>query len=191
MGKLFSSLLLLILAFSAFGCGTQPEPNRYQGRVNVRRASPTPYPTRSVPSKGFNAASLKPDYIISFSGPFWVQLGHRTRKNTTVVVGIVPSRSGQNLENEVDSHRQEFSQSPTLEYHESGSLETKALGPAMWSWGSEVVLDVTMEQLVLFAVHPGEDCLLVARSEFPADDISIESHLEELVRIAEIVGPGI
>lgn len=186
--------LISILALNGLviGCGGQPTPENTPHVTRLGpRDTPTPYPTRSVPSKGFDAGLLESEFKISYSGPHWVHLGRRDRENSIVVVGIVPSRSGSNLSQEVANHRDEFSRTAGSTYHESGSVDTKTLGRAMWSWGSHRDEDRPTEQLVLFAAHPADGCLVIARAEFPSARDPIQPHLDELVAIAEIVGPGL
>jgi hypothetical protein len=48
-----------------------------------------------------------------------------------------------------------------------------------------------MTQLALFASHSSTNSLLIARSEFPSGSDDAQSELQELVRAAEIIGPGL
>jgi hypothetical protein len=183
---------LLVAAILAAGCGGEPGSH---GRSGTGRASsrptPTAYPTRSVPSRGFDASTLETEYNVTYASPNWVQVVDRQLENTWFVVGIVPSRSGGNLEEEVEGHRQEFSHTPGSRHLQSGSVDTTALGRVMWSLGSYDDGGKKAEQLVLFAAHPEDGCLVIARSEFPATDDPIQPRLDQMVAIAEIVGPGL
>lgn len=185
--------LLHVAILVTLGCGNRPEPPAVRGQENPLRprSTPTPYPTRTAPSRGFDASTLKPEYEINYSGPSWVQLNNRRIQNNVIVVGIVQSEPGGNYDRQVELHRQEFSNNPLSKYRESGTIETRNLGLATWSWASFDADGVEMEQLALFAEHPTEGCLLVARSEFPSDGGNIEPRLRELVEVAEIVGPGL
>jgi hypothetical protein len=192
MPKPLSYPFLLVAIVLAAGCGGEPGS---QGRSGMGRASsrptPTAYPTRSVPSRGFDASTLESEYNVSYSGPNWVQLVDRHLENTWFVVGISPTESGGNLEAQVESHRQEFSTTPGSKHLQSGVVETKALGKVMWSLGSFDGEGHKMEQLVLFAAHPDAGCLIVARTEFPFTDAPIQPRLDQMVAITEIVGPGL
>ncbi len=183
---------LLVAIVLAAGCGGEPGSNDGPGMGRARsRPTPTPFPTRSAPSRGFDASTLEAEYNVSYSGPDWVQVVHRQLENMVFVVGIVPSRSGGNLEEEVENHRQEFNQTPGSKHLKSGVLESKVLGRVMWSLGSFDEEGHETEQLVLFAAHPDDGCLIIARSEYPATDAPLQPRLDEMVAITEIVGPGL
>ncbi len=187
---LFPYLLLAIVL--AAGCGGEPGPHRGSGwRRASSRPTATPLPTRSVPARGFDASTLETEFNVSYASPNWVQVVHRHLENTWFVVGIVPSRSGGNLEEEVENHRREFSETPGSKHLQSGVVDSKVLGRVMWSLGSFDDGIHEMEQLVLFAAHPEDGCLVIARSEFPATDDPIQPRLDQMVAIAEIVGPGL
>ena len=193
MRLLQNVFLLHVAILVTLGCGPRPEPPTVRARESTLRprSTPTSLPTGTAPSRGFDASALKSEYNISYSGPSWVQLSHRSIKDKVIVVGIVQSEPGGNYDRQVDLHRQEFSSNPLSTYRESGTVETRGLGLATWSWASFDADGVEMEQIALFAEHPTEGCLLIARSEFPSDGGSIEPHLRELVEVADIVGPGL
>jgi hypothetical protein len=188
--RLFPFLVLATVL--AAGCGGEPGSRGGQGFNRSRsRPSPTPFPTRSVPSRGFDASKLETEFNVSYSGPNWVQVVDRQLENTWYVVGIVPTESGGDLEAQVESHRQEFSTTPGSKHLESGVLDSKVLGRMMWSLGSFDDGNHEMDQLVLFAAHPEDGCLIVARTEFQAADAQVQPRLDQMVAITEIVGPGL
>jgi hypothetical protein len=183
------ALLIAATVMAIGGCGAEPAP--YQQAVGPSRSTPTPYPTRSVPAAGYDQAEVPERFTIQPSGPFWVQLFDPAAPEGTIVVGIEPSRSGADLAAAVEMQRQEMDNPPHSQFHESGVVTTEALGAVRWTWASYRLDEIEMEQLALFAAHPGEGCLLIARSEYPSSRGERQAKLDELVAIASTIGPGL
>jgi hypothetical protein len=108
-----------------------------------------------------------------------------------MVVGFEPAAPSSALQAALDEHLQQFEGPRGSRPPQSGSIESEILGTVLWSRSSFDMDGVVMTQLALFARHPGTDSLLIARSEFPSESDSVEAELQELVRAAEIIGPGL
>jgi len=175
------------------GCGgTQDQPPPAAGRVRPTSSPPTP--TRVAVGawgRGFDAETNFPDYNLTLVGVSWVQLNHRENVNKTIVVGFEPAAPSSNLQAALDEHLQQFEGPAGTPSPQSGSTESEILGPVLWARSSFDVDGVEMTQLALFARHSSTDSLLIARSEFPSGSDDAEAELQELVRAAEIIGPGL
>ena len=183
-----SVCLVLFLVLGVVACGGQPEGQR--PITAEHQDNREPLPTRSTSTAGdLDLGSLFPEYEVSFSGPYWVQLNHREIEDLTFVVGVEPTLKGGNLQEQLQEHREEMDHPPGTLHRDSGNLESEGLGSTVWSWGTIDVTGAAIEQLALFAAHPVDSSLLIARSEFPSQGNDIEVQLAELLRIAEIVGP--
>jgi hypothetical protein len=187
--RIVLALLIAATVMAIGGCGAEPAPS--QQVVGPQRSSPTASPTRSVAATGYDQARIPERFTLQPSGPYWVQLFDPAAPQATVVVGIEPSRSGADLEAAVAMQRQEMDNPPHSRFHESGELATDALGTARWTRSSYRFDDLDMEQLALFAAHPGEGCLVIARSEYPSGGGELQAKLDELVAIASVIAPGL
>lgn len=188
MKRSFALCLVMGAIVGVTACGGSPET---QGRPDRSpRQTPQPLPTRSTSSvQDLDVVALFPEYQVYFSGPYWVQLDHRETENLSVVVGVEPSNKGADLRTLVEEHKEEMDHPPGARHHESGDRQSEILGSFMWSWGTIGEGEEALEQLVIFAAHPVDSSLLIARSEFPVEDGDIKPQLDELIRIAEIIGP--
>lgn len=172
-------------------CGGPPQEHRTQ-RAS-QRATPLPLPTRNVPENmAFSleaAAERFPEFVVEQSGPFWVQLTHRQAVDTTIAIGVEPRLKGSDLEAALGDYREGMD--PSM-IRDSGTVDDAVLGQASWvlarfDGGSGSVTN----QLALFAAHPVDGSLLLARSEFPSDGEDVRSRLDELVAITSVIGPGL
>lgn len=180
--------LTMVAVLGVAGCSDRPESQR--SARSRSHNTPVPQPTRSSSSvQELDVVALFPEYRFFFSGPNWVQLDHLEIDNLSVVVGVEPSVKGADLQTFVEEHQEEMDHPPGARHHESGDRQSELLGSFVWSWGTIGKDEEAVEQLVIFAAHPVDSSLLIARSEFPVEDGDIKSHLEELIRIAEIIGP--
>lgn len=188
---------LSIVMFSMVGvltgaCGGTGD----QSPQAARRAHPTssPAPTRAAVGawgRGFDAEENFPDYTLTLVGVSWVQLDHRENENTTIVVGFEPSAPRSTLQAALDEHLQQFEVPAGTSSPQSGSTESEILGKVLWARSYFDTDGVEMTQLALFADHPSTDTVLIGRSEFPSESDDAEAKLQELVRAAEIIGPGL
>jgi hypothetical protein len=187
--RIVPALLIAATVAAIGGCGAEPTPSPQA--VGPSRNTPTPYPTRSAAATGYDRAQVPERFVIQPSGPFWVQLFDPAARDATIVVGIEPTRSGAELEAAVAMQREEMDRPPQSRYHEAGELRSETLGAVRWTWASYRLDDLEMEQLALFAAHPGEGCLLIARSEYPSGKGERQAKLDELVAVAAVIGPGL
>jgi hypothetical protein len=86
------------LVVGTAGCGVDEQPKRYQESMGTPKNTSTLYPTRSVPSTGFDRTRIPERFRLMQSGPYWVQLVDPEEPFSSIVVGIEPSRSGRDLE---------------------------------------------------------------------------------------------
>ncbi len=189
MRRLRLSVFLMAFILVSVSCGVQPDQD-YGARYPPREG-PTPLPTRSIANPGFNRAQIPSHFNVTYSGPYWVQLRRRDIENTTIVVGVEPSRSGNGLEEEVKNHRSSIDYPPDGLHLGAGTIESDVLGQVLWSWGRFKSDEQTIDQLAIFASHPEDGVLLIARSEFPSEGDEIDFRLDELLAMAEIIGPGL
>lgn len=189
MQRFHPSVFFIALIFVTGSCGVQTD--QTYGKRHPPRERPTPLPTRNITNPGFSRTQVPAHFSISYSGPYWVQLQRRDVENTTIVVGVEPSRSGDDLEAEVESHRSSIDYPPDGLHLDSGTIESGVLGQVLWSWGRFKSDDQTFDQLAIFARHPEDGVLLIARSEFPSEGDEIDFKLDELLAMAEIIGPGL
>ena len=180
--------LTMVAVLGVAGCSDRPGS---QGSADSRsHNTPVPQPTRSSSSiQELDVVTLFPEYTVFFSGPYWVQLDHLEMENLTIVVGVEPSIKGADLQTLVEEHQEVMDHPPGGRHHESGDRQSEKLGSFVWAWGTIGEGEEALEQLVIFAAHPVDSSLLIARSEFPVEDGDIKPQLEELIRIAEIIGP--
>ena len=169
-------------------CGGSP--GTHGPRDQSPRQTPQPLPTRSTSSvQDLDVIALFPEYRVYFSGPYWIQLDHRENENVSIAVGVEPTLKGNDLQIRLQEHREEMDHPPGTLHRDSGTRKSEALGSFVWSWGTIDATGQGIDQLVLFALHPVDSSLLIGRSEFPAQGAEIEEQLDELIRIAEVVGP--
>lgn len=187
--RIVLALLIAATVTAVGGCGAEPAP--YQQAVGPSHGTPTPYPTRGVPATGYDTGQIPERFVIQPSGPYWVQLFDPAAPQGTIVVGIEPTRPGDDLEAAVAMQRQEMDNPPHSRFREAGELATAALGAMRWTWSSFTIDDLEMEQLALFGAHPADGCLVIARSEYPSGSGERQAKLDELVAIATVIGPGL
>jgi hypothetical protein len=145
-----------------------------------------------VESTGFDEAALPQQYAVSYSGSYWVQLNHVDDPSVSIVVGIVPSQPASDLDAAVKGQLQDLAPAARPSDRESGSVESATLGPMRWyRTRYEDEEGVERVQLALFGAHPADSCLVVARSEYPADTPDAATKLDELLEIVSVVGPGL
>jgi hypothetical protein len=186
--------MLCFAVCSLLGCEMSPNQTKDQGRSKapvVLRTEPTPLPTRSVPSTGFDESKIPDSFAIQYSGPYWVQLNDRSTTGSSIVVGVDPTECGQDLAGALESYRTEMDKPPQSRFEESGTRETSTFGPVYWGRASFAEDDLTIEQIAIYAHHPSDACLVIARSEYREDSARFQDKLDELVRLASIIGPGI
>lgn len=188
---------LLFTVFSVVGmvtggCGGSQEP---PSSGSVRRHPTTPpQPTRPATGawgRGFDADTNFPEYKLTLVGSSWVQLDHLQDESTSMVVGVEPGLYVESLQQVLGDHRMEFDSPPLSRHREAGTVESEVLGDVNWSWANFDADGVTMTQLAVFAAHPNDNLLLLARSEFPSDSDDIQTELQQLVRATELIGPGL
>lgn len=188
MGRRLIYCLTMIAVLAIAACGGRPEPQR---RAESRsHNTPVPLPTRSSASvQDLDVAALFPEYRVFFSGPYWVQLDHLEIEGLTIAIGVEPSFKGPDLQKFHQEHQEEMNHPPGTRRRDSGDRESEVLGSLLWSWGTIEDGDQDIDQLALFAAHPTDSSLLIARSESLSEEGGIQDHLDELIRIAEIIGP--
>ena len=188
---LFIALISMVSVVSS-GCGGSQDQHPQAAGRRLPTSPPTPTrPAVGAWGRGFDAESNFPDYNLTLVGVSWAQLNHRENENTTIVVGFEPAAPSSTLQAALDEHLQQFEGAPGSSSPQSGSIESEILGPVLWSRSSFNVDGVEMTQLALFARHPDADSLLIARFEFPSGSADSDADLQELVRAAEIIGPGL
>ena len=179
-----------ILLLAAIGCGVAPQDEQ---EMSTRpRKSPTPYPTRSVTASGFQEADLPPQYLVSYSGPYWVQLNDLENNEVSIVVGIVPTQSARDLEAAVEGQMQDLATPAKPRDRESGSIDSQALGRMLgFRTQFDDEIGTRSKQVALFGTHPADGCLVIARSEYPSEGADDQAKLDELVAIADVIAPGL
>jgi hypothetical protein len=181
-----------IALMSCAGCGNQTTPS--EKVAPPKRATPYPTPTRSVaggPLADADMALMLPEYNLSRSGAYWIQLDHRETDETTIVVGMEPGAQSSNLQAHVDDHREAIHYPPVNEHLDSGFIESEILGQVAWSWGRLGGDAGSTDEIALFCHHSALVSLMIARYEFPSDGGDLQPRLDELVRVAEIVSKGL
>ncbi len=183
-GMLAASLLVVA------ACGGSPE----RRRLTATRAVSTPHtmPTATPPAGGpmsFDPGELFPDYRFTQTDRFWVQLDHLTRPGVTIAIGIEPRINNPDLDALRREHERQFEAPGSKRRPEHGSLESPVLGAVVWTRAGLGGEDETLQQIAVFAIHPRDQTLVVARSEFPEDSADPQAKLDELVATAEIVAP--
>ncbi len=188
---LLITVISTVVMFTS-GCGG---PGDAPSGGSVRQHPTTaPQPTRPATGawgRGFDAEANFPDFKLTLVRTTWVQLDHLEEPSTTIVVGVEPGIFVDSLQQMLDDHRMEFDGPPLSRHRGAGVVESEVLGEASWSWANFDAEGVTMTQLALFAAHPNDNLLLLARSEFPSDSDDIQPQLQELVRATELIGPGL
>ncbi len=195
MRRVRTYLLIALISASgiiAGGCGGpqgQPASTAY-------RARPTsaPVPTRPAVGawgRGFDAEENFPDYNLTLVGVSWVQLDHREIEDISMVVGFEPETPGSAMQAALDEHLQQFEGPKGSNPPQTGSIDSEILGTVLWARSYVDMEDVEVTLLALFARHPESDLLLLARSEFPSESQDADAGFQELVRAAEIIGPGL
>ena len=124
-------------------------------------------------------------------GTSWVQLDPLDEGAPTIVVGIEPGLYIDDLDRVLEDHRIEFDNPPSSTHRGSGTMRSDVLGEVSWSWATFETEDAPMDQIALFAGHPNDTLLLMARAEFPSGGDDIQPQLQELLRATEIIGPGL
>lgn len=176
------------------GCGSESTQNgqpQYRHAVGSPKNTPTPLPTRTVQGSGFDRSAISDRFLVTLSGPYWVQLVDREAPSSIIVVGIEPTRSGYDLEGAVEMQRSEMDNPPQSMFLESGVFESDVLGVMQWTSSRYQIDEQEIQQIALFGAHPADGCLVIARSEFPENGGSFQSKLDELVTTTEIIGPGL
>jgi len=175
------------------GCGRggQEEPPAAGPRP---RTTAVPQPTRPATGdwgRGFDAETNFPEFKLTLVGTSWVQLDHLEETSTSIVVGFEPGIYADSLQQVLADHRMEFNSPPLSVHRGSGTVSSEVLGEVNWSWANFDAEGTTMTQLAVFAPHPNDTVLLLARSEFPSDSDNIQPQLQELIRATELIGPGL
>lgn len=182
----------VFLTIGMIGCGGPQEPP--PGQAVRQHPTAAPQPTRPATGawgRNFDAQENFPEHRLTLVRTSWVQLDPLQDGSTTIVVGVEPGIYVDSLPQVLADHRMEFDSPPFSRHRGSGVVKNDVLGEINWSWGVFDSEGVAMTQLAVFAPHPNDDLLLIARSEFPSDSDDIQSELDELVRAAEIIGPGL
>ena len=172
-----------------FGFGRPPEaPTR---RTVEKTADPTPTrPATGAWGRSFDAESNFPDWKLTLVRTSWVQLDHREQEDASIVVGFEPS-PGLTLDQALSDHQRQYGGPGGGPQSESGSMESAVLGRVVWSRTTLDLDGAPVAELVLFADHPASGPLLVGRFDYPSGTVSADADLDELVRAAEIIGPGL
>jgi hypothetical protein len=151
-------------------------------------------PTQTPLSGGnasFDPDQLFPDYQFTRTDRFWVQLDHRNQPGVTMVIGLDPQNINSDLDEILLEHQRQFETPRSDRRPESGSMESSVLGRVVWSGVSIEGEESEVFEIALYALHPRDQTLIVARSEFPSETDDTQAKLNELVAATEAVAPGL
>lgn len=101
-----------------------------------------------------------------------------------------PESGGVNLVAAVQAHQRDIQSRADGEYHGSQELRTQ-LGPAFTSRGSYVSADGAVQELHVYALHPGGDAMLRLLTELRSDEdpaARAQTMLELLAQVEPLTG---
>jgi hypothetical protein len=150
---------------------------------------PTATPIYAGPAD-FDPAEAFPDYSLTQTDRFWVQLEHLEVEDSTMTVGVIPQKIEADLAAEVADFQQGFTEEDRAS-QQTGILESEILGPVHWIAISIDNGGRDFAEISLFAHHPSDGTLVTARSEFPIASADVDDKRLELLAVVEIVAPSL